>query len=82
MYPSAMVDPDAINGGEYRAQGIVGDERRWEDLCCYISLHLPRLAHLGEGFHFNTNLCSIFSWVASNSGAITPIILSNHGIRG
>lgn len=51
MYPSAVVDPINISGGIHQADGVVGDERIWEELWCDINLHLPRLAHLGKVFH-------------------------------
>lgn len=51
MCPSTLVNPNAVGKGKHHSDSTVGDERMWEELCCYISLHLPRLSHLGKAFY-------------------------------
>lgn len=79
MYPSAMINPKAVREKKYHAGCTMSDESAWEDVCCYISLHLHRLAHLGKAFQLCYDLLSTFSRAVSRSGAIVLTILSDGG---
>ncbi len=79
MYPSAMIKMKAAGGKKYHTGCTMSDESAWEDVCCYISLHLHRLAHLGKTFQLCYDLLSTFSRAVSHSGAIIPIIRPDSG---
>ncbi len=79
MYPSAMINPKAVREKEFHTGCTMSDESAWENVCCYISLHLQRLAHLGKAFQLYYDLLSTFSRAVSHSGAIIPIVRSDGG---
>lgn len=49
VYPSPLAD---LYDFDYLRDDIEVNESMWEDICCYISLRLPSLAHLGMSLQF------------------------------